>query len=71
MQVNFLLKTAYAFYMTKSSATLGWMFNSLDNSHKRISAALFVAVHETHVSCENRFSDFTKGSRNKQKLSDL
>ena len=31
--------------------------------------ALFVTVHETHVSCENRFSDFTEGSGNKQKLS--
>ena len=70
MQVNFLLKKTYALYMTKSSATPGCRFNSLDNSHKRISAALLVTVHETILFCENRFSDFTKGCQNQQKLSD-
>ena len=70
MQVNFLLKKAYALYMTMSSATLGCRFNSLDNSHMRISAALLVTVHETHVFCENRLSDFTEDSQNQQKLSD-
>ena len=68
MQVNFLLKTAYAFYMTKSSATLGCKFFSLNNSHKRISAASFVTVHEKHVPCENRFGDFTEGSQNKTEI---